>query len=280
MVSFRLPFLIALTATAFAALSASAQLRPVGNQEQMVDDFRRWLEGQMVMPKQKDIDPNLLKELMEKLPKEKQDPEQIKQWLKEHPEFQKDPEFMKQMNELKKYPQFPENLNEKLPKGADPPPIENKDAFQENLNHVIDEGQKPQIGEGIGKVNPKTGSGETPDPSKLPEFEKSNAADNEWVKWMQKNFGESEAGKSAIKDLMSALDKKDTKGIFDNIPEFKNGGWKDFDKWGKSNAGDLWKTKPPDISGSKWSPPKPSSGSSGSSGWTGGSSGGSGGSSG
>src|SRR5262249_44348420 len=170
-----------------------------------------------------------------------------------------------------------ENLNEKLPKGVDPPPIENKDAFQENLNHVIDEGQKPQIGEGIGKVNPKTGSGETPDPSKLPEFEKSNAADNEWVKWMQKNFGESEAGKSAIKDLMSALDKKDTKGMFDNIPEFKNGGWKDFDKWGKSNAGDLWKVKPPDLSGSKGSPPKMGRGARGSAGGGGGSRGGEGG---
>jgi uncharacterized membrane protein YgcG len=306
MIAFRLSVLIALTATGFAVLTAGGQ--PPGTPppvptkslpdlklgpgspgipggtarpgQQLVDDYRRWLEGQMAMPKQKEIDPKLLKELMEKLPKEKQDQEQIKQWLKEHPEFQKDPDFMKQMNELKKSEQFPENLNEKLPKGVEPPPINNKDVFEENLKNVIDEGQKPQIGEGIGKVNPKIGPGEPPDGSKLPEFEKSNAADNEWVKWMQKNFGESEAGKSAVKDLMSALEKQDTKGMFDNIPEFKNGGWKDFDKWGKTNAGDLWKVKPPDMSGSKVSPPKMSSGSSGSSGWGGGSSGGGGGGSG
>jgi len=282
MVSFRLAMLIALTATGFAVLTAGGQPPPPHipgglagpGQGPLVDDYRHWLEGQMNRPKQKEIDPELLKKLMEQLPKDKQTQEQMKQWLKEHPEFQKDPEFMKQMNELKKSEQFPENLNEKLPKGVEPPPIDNKQVFEENLKNVIDEGQKPQIGEGIGKVNPKTGPGETPDPSKLPEFEKSNAADNEWVKWMQKNFGESEAGKSAIKDLMSALDKKDTKGMFDNIPEFKNGGWKDFDKWGKSNAGDLWKVKPPDMTGSKISPPKMNSGSSGSSGWGGGSSGG------
>ena len=80
---------------------------------------------------------------------------------------------------------------------------------------------------------------------------------------MQKHFGESEAGKSAVKDLMSALEKQDTKGMFDNIPEFKNGGWKDLDKWGKSNAGDLWKMKPPDLGGTKSTPPKVNSGSSG-----------------
>ena len=87
----------------------------------------------------------------------------------------------------------------------------------------------------------------TPDVLKKIDPNQPNPADNEWVKWMQKNFGESEAGKSAVKDLMSALEKQDTKGMFDNIPEFKNGGWKDLDKWGKSNAGDLWKLKPPDY---------------------------------
>src|SRR5262245_41468525 len=284
MVALRLPILIALTATGFVTHTANGQqlapgagtsggtLRP--GQDQMVDHFRRWLEGKMAMPKQKEFDANKLKELMEQLPKDKQSKEQIQQWLKDHPDFQKDPDFMKQMNELKKSEQFPENLNEKLPKGVEPPPIDNKQAFEENLKNVIDEGQKPQIGEGIGKTLPKTGASETPYPSKLPEFEKSNAADNEWVKWMQKNFGESEAGQSAVKDLMSALEKHDTKGMFDNIPEFKNGGWKDFDKWGKANAGDLWKTKPPDMTGSKFSPPKMNSGSSGGPSWGSGSSGG------
>jgi len=62
---------------------------------------------------------------------------------------------------------------------------------------------------------------------------------------------------------MSALEKQDTKGMFDNIPEFKNGGWKDLDKWGQSNAGDLWKLKPPEMSGSKINPPKVNTGSTG-----------------
>src|SRR5438874_971025 len=89
MVSFRLLILIAMTAAGFAAPIADGQppsSRPPGA-EAMVDDYRWWIDGRLVKPNQKEIDPKLLKELMEKLPKEKQDQEQIKEWLKNNPEF-------------------------------------------------------------------------------------------------------------------------------------------------------------------------------------------------
>src|SRR6476659_6964020 len=87
---------------------------------------------------------------------------------------------------------------------------------------------------------------------------------------MQNHFVDSYAGKSSVNVLMSALEKQDHKSMFENIPEFKNGGWKDLDQWGKSNAGDWWKVKPPEMSGSKVTPPKIGGGSSGGIGSSGG----------
>ena len=253
---------------------------PPGKGEPEVDDVRPWIEGGLVpRPKSKDIDPELLKKLMKDLPKDQANKQQIEEFLKQHPEFLKDPDFLKQLDQMSKSPDFPQNVEGKLPP-EDRPPIGNKEAFEENLKNVIEAGQKPPMWpEGGPKINPPdpTSTPNVSDPTKLPEASQANYADNEWVKWMQKNFGESEAGKSAIKDLMSALEKKDTKGMFDNIPEFKNGGWKDFDKWGKSNAGDLWKIKPPEMGGTKITPPKMGGDGSGGGSSIGGGGGGSGG---
>ena len=51
---------------------------------------------------------------MDKLPKEKADQKQIEQLLKNNPQF-KDPDFLKQLDKMSKSPQFPENLEGKLP---------------------------------------------------------------------------------------------------------------------------------------------------------------------
>lgn len=107
----------------------------------------------------------------------------------------------------------------------------------------------------------RTSTGAKPD-GKLPNLpkdgpdSKSAAADNEWVKWMEKNFGKSQAAEGAVKDLISAMEKNKGKGMFDDIPEFKNGGWKDMNNWGKSNAGELWKLKPPSTQGGNITSPK------------------------
>jgi|GEM_PF-5073966 len=250
-----------------------------GMGEPQMEDVRRWLMGLANKPKEQEIDPKLLEQLMKKMaPEEKKaDPQQIEQFLKDNPQF-KDAEFLKKLGEMSKSPKFPDNLDEKLPPKVTPPPIENKEAYKENLKQVVQTGQQSHWPEGGPKVTPKSPTGDpSSDPSKLPDAGKGNVAENEWVKWMQKHFGESEAGKTAIKDLMSALEKQDSKGMFDNIPEFKNGGWKDLDQWGKSNAGELWKVKPPEMSGPKVTPPKMGSGSSGGSSIGGGGGGSSGG---
>jgi hypothetical protein len=290
--SVRLSILISLAFIGVVAPRLPGQLPPppgprtgpvgvAGEGEPQMEDVRRWLMGLANRPKDKDIDPKLLEDLMKKMaPKEeKVDPKEIEQFLKNNPQFQ-NPEFLKKLGEMSKEQQFPDNLKDKLPPKVTPPPIENDEAYKANLKQVIEQGQKANWPEGGPKVTPKSPTGDpTSDPSKPPDTGAGNVGENEWVKWMQKHFGESEAGKTAIKDLMSALEKQDSKGMFDNIPEFKNGGWKDLDKWGKSNAGELWKVKPPEMSGTKVTPPKMGSGSSGgsSSGGGGGSSGGIGG---
>src|SRR4051812_13419814 len=64
--------------------------------EPLVEDYRRWLTGQLKQPP-KNLDPKVLKELMDelnKMPKDKQpDKAQIEKMLKENPAF-KDPEFL------------------------------------------------------------------------------------------------------------------------------------------------------------------------------------------
>jgi hypothetical protein len=225
--------------------------------EEQIPDWRLVLAGLIPKNKPPNLDPKLLKELMDKLPKDqKANEKQIQEILEKNPKL-KDPAFLHQLGQLKQDPNFPENLNQKLPKDIHVP----KDGpVKENLEQLIEEGMKPpKISEG----GPKTGEPITPPKGDLPKMDPStssptsegNAGENPWVKWMQKNFGESEAGQQAIKDLMGALEKQDMKGMFDQVPEFKNGGWKDIDSWGKANAGELWNTKPPDFGGTKFNPP-------------------------
>jgi hypothetical protein len=148
-------------------------------------------------------------------------------------------------------PDFPKNLEGKLPKDVPVPDKEQGAQLAEKLKDVIDSGKQ-------GGGNPDDPKGMTPpkfdpnlpDPAKGPDA-KNPYADNEWVKWMEKNFGDSPAAQDAVKDLVNSLQNGDMKGMFDDIPELKNGGWKDVADWGKSNGMDLSKVKPPDINTGK-----------------------------
>lgn len=217
-----------------------------------VDDVRKWLAGFGTKVNPKDLDPKMLKDLMEKLAKnQKTDQKQMEEMLKNNPEFRK------QLEQLLKSKDFPQNLDNKLlpdePRPTDP-------QLKDKLQQLIDASKKHSgldmpkdvvgpKGDGLGPNLPKDG----PDPSAI----KSAAADNQWVKWMEKNFGKSPAADGAVNDLVSALQKQKGKGgLFDDVPEFKNGGWKDINNWGKSNAGDLWKMKPPNLQGGNMNGPK------------------------
>ena len=242
---------------------------------QSVPDYRLWLQGFKSKQLPQDINPELLKKLIDKLPKDQPaDPNQIKDLLEKNPEF-KNPAFLNQLQELPKSDDFPNNLAGKLPKGAPVPPPEQGPVLGENFKQVIEEGQKQTVLKEGGKtgdpmkppkIDPKT------DLSKIDPKTANAAGDNEWAKWVEQNFGDSPAGQAALKDLLSALEKQDMKGMFDQVPEFKNGAWKDLDSWGKANAGDLWKVKPPDLSGNKVTPPTIGGGGGMSSGGGGGSS--------
>lgn len=243
--------------------------------EQMVPDFRQWLRGLNKKDLSKDLDPKLLKDLIDKLPKEQQpQPEEIQDLLRKNPQF-KDPAFLKQLADIVKSEDFSKNLKEKLPKGT--PPIQDEQPLKDNLEKVIEEGIKspkvPEVGPKGDPVNPPKVDPTTTDPPKIDPKTTNPANENEWAKWLEKNFGDSPSGQAALKDLMSALEKQDMKGMFDQVPEFKNGAWKDLDAWGKSNAPDLWKVKPPDLSGNKVTSPKIGGGSGGTT-WGGGGSGG------
>jgi hypothetical protein len=104
-------------------------------------------------------------------------------------------------------------------------------------------------------ADPKTTSKDDPEIPKAPgeEAPKNPAADHEWVKWMEKNFGDSPAAKESIKDLVSSMGKSNGNGMFDDIPELKNSNWQEFDKSGKQIGGENFKVKPPDWQGGKGS---------------------------
>jgi hypothetical protein len=225
---------------------------------QSVPDYRLWLQGYKTKQAPTDINPELLKKLIDKLPKDQPaDPNQIKDLLEKNPEF-KNPAFLNQLQELPKSDDFPSNLAGKLPKGTQAPPPDQGPVLEENFKQVIEEGHKqtvmPEGGKQGDPMNPPKIDPKT-DLSKIDPKTTNAAGENEWARWVEKNFGDSPAGQAALKDLVSALEKQDMKGMFDQVPEFKNGAWKDLDSWGKSNAGDLWKVKPPDLSGNKVTPP-------------------------
>jgi hypothetical protein len=248
-------------------------LLPPGEPE--VDDPRPFLAGKLTPSK--DVDPEVLKKLMDKLrqmPRDEQpDKAQIEKMLNENPAF-KDPKFLEQLEKLLRDPDFPKNMEGKLPKDVAVPDKEQGAQLADRLKDVIESGkQGGNPGDPNGMTPPKFDPN-VPDPAKGPET-RNPYADNEWIKWMEKNFGDSPAAEDAVKDLVNSLQKGDMKGMFDDIPELKNGGWKDVADWGKSNGMDLSKVKPPDINtgkgGSSWN-----SGGGGGSSW--GSGGGGGGS--
>jgi hypothetical protein len=238
------------------------------NGEDVVDDVREFLAGKRPGVKPKDIDPELLRKLMESMGKQmpqdqKVDPKQVEKMLQEDKRF-KDPAFLKQLEKLLESKDFPKNLEGKLPKDNPRPPAIDDPNLGEKMKQVIENGQKAGP--------PDMPKGDLPDPKLNPEGVKppepnpnGNAGENEWVQWLDKHFKDSPAADAAMKDLLDALNKQDSTGMFDQVPEFKNGAWKDMDAWGKANAGDFWKTKPPNMSGTGISPPKMEGGSSGSS---------------
>ena len=240
-----------------------------------VADFRNRLLGKNKKNSPNKIDPELLKKLMEKLPKDqKANPEQLEKMFQENPQL-RDPAFLKQLEKLLESKDFPKNLGENFPKDQASPDFGKN--LGDKLKQAIDSGNK-QIEPKANNVNGEESKavGENGEPSKPTAPEKSPYEDNEWVKWLGKNFKDSPAANDAMKDLLSSLDKNDGKGMWDGIPDFKNGDWKDFGEGGKTNSTDLLKGKPNDWNGGNLTSPKMNGGgNSGGSSW-GGSAGGGG----
>ena len=246
--------------------------RPFNPDEPDVPDVRPWLMG--IKKKPKNIDPKLLKDLMQELQKKQKDnPQQFEQMLKDNPQFQ-DPEFLKKVGQMMQEDNFPKNFEQHLPKdnGNAPPPKvdpdfgnkleeflkkahqnENPNFDPKNFDPKIDpknfdpkidpKNFDPKIDPKVDPFDPKNFPN-LPD-VKTPETPKNDLPKHEWVNWAEKNFGDSPEMQAAVKDLMGSLDKKDVKGLFDKVGD-KND-WKDFNEWGKKNVGDDWKLKPPDT---------------------------------
>ena len=235
----------------------SAPVRLTIPEEITVDDVRPYLMGLTKKIQPKDLDPKKLKELMDKLPKDqKPDQKQIEEFLKENPQF-KDPEFLKQLEPLVGDEEFPKQLDQKLPDNAKLPKNIDPENLQDKLGQVIEEGKKQDPLTLPKDVTPPKTGDQNPDlPKDIPDpnTPKPEVSDNEWVKWMEKNFGNSPAAQGAVNDLIKELEKSKGKGMFDDIPELKDGGWKDLNNWGKTNSPD-WKIKPPDNQGPKFNSP-------------------------
>ena len=224
--------------------------------EATVDDVRLWLSGIMNKQQLKDIDPKLLKSLLENLPKErKTDPKQIEDMLGKHPELQ-NRQFLSQLEKLLQSKDFPKNLNQKLQPDNGSPQVEDGDSLRDKLKQVIESGKndlRPDVqpknvagphAEGGQPNLPKTDGGASSKP---------NVADNEWVKWLQKTFGDAPGSDAAMKDLVSSLEKNSGKGLFDDLPDFKDNGWKNLDQFGHSDGGSPWNSKPPEFHGPHFS---------------------------
>lgn len=237
------------------------QLNPkikMGAADPMVEDPRPFLGRLFGKQPSKDLDPKVLKDLMDKLnqmPKDQQpDKAQIEELFKNNPAF-KDPKFLEQLEKMLRDPDFPKNLEGNLPEGTPVPDKEQGPELAEKLKEVIESGKQ-----GGDPLDPKAINPpkiDPVDPSKLPSptpDPKSPYADNEWVKWMEKNFQNSPAAQEAVKDFMKSLQKGEMKGMFDDVPGLKQDGWKDIADWGKSNGLDMGKIKPPDVSTGKTGP--------------------------
>lgn len=219
---------------------------PVANEE-LVDDLRGWLDGTFkAKGKRPPVDPKLLKDMLEKMQNGQEQPDQnaLKDMIKDNPKF-KDPEFLKWLENQVGKPDLKDNLKQQLNNGGGDPKVVDQPNLDNKIGNFVEEAKKPVEG------GDKFPDGKFPD-GKPPEFPDANAgpkldpAAQEWIKWMEKNFGDSPAGQQAMKDLTEALGKGDFKGMFDDMPEFKNGEWNQFNEWGKGAFGDGWKMRPPD----------------------------------
>lgn len=255
----------------------------VGDSDGTVEDPRPFLGGMLGKTGPKDVNPKDLKDLLDKLnklPKDQQPDKATIDQLKDNPAF-KDPKFLEQLEKMLRDQDFPKNLEGKLPNGAPIPDKEQGPQLADKLKEVMESGKPPAGNPEVPKgMEPPKIDPVNPDPSKLPtEGPKNPYADNEWVKWMEKNFADSPAAQDAVKDLVNSLQKGDLKGVFDEVPELKNSGWKDFADWGKSNGLDLSQVRPPDVSTGKSGPiiGGSSSGGGGGSSWPSGGGGGGGG---
>jgi uncharacterized membrane protein YgcG len=241
--------------------------------DEEIEDIRPYLDGKMGKMTPKDIDPKVLRELMDKLNKMPKDQQpgrgQIEEMLKNNPAF-KDPRFLEQLEKMLQDPNFPKNLEGKLPRDVPVPDKQQGADLADKLKDVIESGKQGGPGGPKGMTPPKFDRN-PPDPSATPPAPKNPYADNEWVKWMEKTFGDSPAAQEAVKDLVTSLQKGELKGMFDDLPaELKNSGWKDLADWGKSNGVDLSKVRPPDVSSGKGGSSWNSGGGGGASSWGGG----------
>ncbi len=222
----------------------------------VIDDVRPWLMGKKPTAP-KDIDPKVLKDLMDKvgqMPKGKQpDQQQIEKLLKDNPQF-KDPAFLEQLKKMVDSPNFPGNLQQKLNQQPEGPPTPgNQEELAEKFKKVLEGAEQtgpPHTGpksdgpQGDPKLPP-------PGPDGLP---KPDPAEQEWAKWAQKTFGDSPALQDAIKDLASSMDGPDGKGLFGDLTDFKGDDlFKDLDL--KGSPGESFKIRPPDMDPG-WSGPK------------------------
>jgi len=217
--------------------------------EENVADLRGWLDGSLkAKGKQPQVDPKLLKDMLEKMRNGQDQPDQtaLKEMIKGNERF-KDPEFLKWLENQVGKPDsdLKDNLKQQLNNGGGDPKVVDQPNLKDKIGNFVEEAKKPAEGGG------KFPDGQFPD-GKPPEFPDANAgpkldpAAQEWIKWMEKNFGDSPAGQQAMKDLTESLGKGDFKGMFDDMPEFKNGEWNQFNEWGKGAFGDGWKVRPPD----------------------------------
>jgi hypothetical protein len=226
----------------FTPIPSPIQILPPRPGEEDVEDVRPWLEGKKGK-KSDEVDPKVMQKLLKDLNKDgKLDPEQVKQMLKDNPGL------LKQLEKMVDSPDFAEKIKNGWPKDQGEPPVGDSEQIKEKLKEVI----KSNNDNG-NTGDPKTTSKDDPEIPKTSgeEGPKNPAVDHEWVKWMEKNFGDSPAAKESIKDLVSSMEKSSGNGMFDDIPELKNSNWQEFDKSGKQIGGENFKIKPPDFQGGK-----------------------------
>lgn len=248
---------------------------PGGNQfEEDVPDLRGWLDGSIRnLGKNNGLDPKTLADLLSKMKQGKEglnagDPAALDNLIKNNPAF-KNPEFLKSLEKMMGDKSFPNNFKDQLKAaGQDPKSIDKVPDFKEKLGTIIDKAkqqtqQNTNNQNNVDQNNQANNNGNgnnnndgqnnnnvaNPNPNIPPGFDTPPNLDPntlEWVKWMERNFGNSPTGQQAIKEMVDAMQKGNLKGMLDDLPQFKNGEWKQFNEWGKSNFGENWlKSSPP-----------------------------------